>query len=71
MNEDKIIQKLIELDEKVDKLPSQEYVDARFDDVMTTLEAHTQMLERLDRERLFTIERVKRVEDDVQELKLA
>ncbi|MBU0625582.1 hypothetical protein KKF05_04530 [Patescibacteria group bacterium] len=69
MNEDKIIQKLIELDEKIDKLPLQEYVDARFDDVMSTLDAHTKMLERLDQERLFTIERVKRIEDDVQQLK--
>jgi len=70
MNENKIIQKLIELDEKIDKLPSQEYADVRFDDVMSTLDAHTQMLECLDQERLFTIERVKRIEDDVKRLKV-
>ena len=69
MNEDRIIQKLVELDEKVDKLAPQEHVDARFNDVMTTLDAQTSMLERLDHERLFTIERVKRIEGDVQQLK--
>jgi len=48
MNEDKIIQKLVEMNEKIDKLPTQEYVDARFGDVMNILDAHTKMLERLD-----------------------
>ncbi len=69
MNEDLIIQKLIELDHKVGTLATQGSVDARFDDVMATLDSHTAMLQRLDHERVFTFERVKRIEDDVRGLK--
>lgn len=69
MNEDRVIQKLIGLDEKIDKLVTQDSFDEFCGDVTNTLDAHTKMLERLDQERLSSIERMNRIEDDVQRLK--
>ncbi|MFH0951907.1 MAG: hypothetical protein V1838_01825 [Patescibacteria group bacterium] len=43
--------------------------NARLDDIMTTLDGMATILVRLDQERLFTIERVRRIEDDVTMVK--
>lgn len=67
--EDKIIQKLIEHDNRFDKLEQRvdETVTAEqftkgYDDMIT-------ILRRLDEERIFTMEWVKRIEADVEEQK--
>ena len=38
--------------------------------MMTQLDKHSVILDRLDQERVFTIDRVKRIEDDVEKIKL-
>jgi len=40
------------------------------DDVLTTLDKHSVILQRLDQERTFTLERVKNLEEDVKQIKL-
>ena len=69
--EDKIIEKLLEMSEKIDKLPSKEEFDSLKETVVTRFDQQGQILERLDQERLFTLERIKRIEADVQTLKTA
>ena len=69
MNEDKIIQKLIEHDERFDsieqkldsKLGRDEYLKGQ-DEIMT-------ILRRLDQERIFTAEWIRRIENDVDKVK--
>ena len=67
MNEDKIIQKLIEHDEqlieiqeKLKDIPSRDELFGKFDQVLT-------ILDRLDQERIFTVEWIKRLETQVKE----
>jgi hypothetical protein len=70
MNEDKIIQKLIEIDERTQK------IDENIEKNMVTrsefLTAHEEVvtfLKKLDQERIFTIEWVKRIEAEVAKIK--
>ena len=68
--EDKIIQKLVEIDQKLDTFATKlELADFK-DQMMTQLDKHSVILDRLDQERVFTIDRVKRIEDDVEKIKL-
>jgi len=48
---------------------TREEFNQRMDKMVTILDSHTKILERLDQERLFTFERVKRLEDEVQKIK--
>lgn len=43
--------------------------DEKFDRIVTILDNHSHMLERLDQERLFTLEYVKRLENDIKRIK--
>ncbi len=67
MNEEKVIQKLLEHDEQFDKIEEkldkmvtrEEYLQGQ-DEMMT-------ILRRLDQERIFTAEWVKRIEKEVEQ----
>lgn len=69
MNEDKIIKKLIELEERVDACATNERVDRLEERIMNVLDGHTVILQRLDQERVFTNERIGRIETDIGFLK--
>ena len=45
---------------------SQKEVNKRFDEIMTTLDKQTVILQRLDQERIFTLEFIRRVEKQVE-----
>lgn len=68
-NEDKIIQKLLEHDEKVAQLLTREDFDAFKNDIMNGQDQMIKILTRLDDERIFTIEWVKKIEKEVEEHK--
>ncbi|MBI4458192.1 hypothetical protein HY633_04475 [Candidatus Uhrbacteria bacterium] len=67
--DDKIISKLIEIDDKVDRCATKEDLKASEERVITVLDGHTATLERLDLERMAMITRFERVEDDIVALK--
>lgn len=69
MNEDKIIQKLLDIEEKISHLASNERIDKFEAHVLDILDKQTIILQRLDQEHLFTLERIKRIEEDVEKLK--
>lgn len=47
----------------------EEKFDRFRDDILTVLDGHTQILKRLDQERLFTLERIKRIEQEIALIK--
>lgn len=47
----------------------EEKFDRFRDDVLTILDGHSQILKRLDQERMFTLERIKRIETDIDLIK--
>lgn len=67
--ENKIIEKLIEIDQKVDELKAEVATKTDLREVQTVLESQGQILRRLDQERLFMSEHVKRIETDVEQVK--
>lgn len=67
--ENKIIEKLIEIDQKVDDLRAEVATKTDLREVQTVLENQGQILRRLDQERLFMSEHIKRVEMDVEQIK--
>ena len=67
--ENKIIEKLIEIDQKVDELKVEVATKTDLREVQTILENQGQILRRLDQERLFMSEHVKRIETDVEHVK--
>lgn len=71
--EDKIIQKLIEMDQKIDEIKADMVIKTELlaleNRLNTTLDAQGVILQRLDQERLFTMERIKRIELDVEHMK--
>ena len=64
MQEEKIIQKLIEHDEKFERLGGK--MDENFRKVNDTLEGIATIVQRLDQERIFTAEWVRRIEKEVE-----
>lgn len=67
MSEDKIIQKLLEHDEQLSRIVTKdEFSDFRKETLQNQEEMIT-ILKRLDQERIFTIEWVKRIEKEVEE----
>ncbi len=66
MNEDKIIQKLIEHDERLDRIEEKMATRADLNDIRTTMDAMLGILNRLDQERIFTVEAIRRIENEVQ-----
>ncbi len=67
--EDKIINKLVEMDEKIDRMQSIMATKADLEPIYDALDQQGQILQRLDQERLFTLERIKRIEADVENMK--
>ncbi len=67
--EDKIIQKLVEIDSKLDSLVTFEDFKNFQDEVRTNLDHQGEILRRLDQERFFTSEHIRRIEADVLMLK--
>ncbi|OGY41764.1 MAG: hypothetical protein A2Y82_02710 [Candidatus Buchananbacteria bacterium RBG_13_36_9] len=65
MPEDKIIQKLLEHDDRFEKLEGK--MDENFRKVNDTLESIVTIVQRLDQERIFTAEWVKRIEKEVED----
>ena len=61
--ENKIIEKLTEMDQKIDSMQEQmvtnNHMTAAEDRLITILDGQGQILQRLDQERLFTLERIK------------
>ena len=62
--------KVVAIDEKMKGLATQESMNTKFEGVTQVLDDQTVILKRLDQERLFMLERVKRIEADVEKLKL-
>ena len=71
--EDKIVQKLIDMDQKIDEMRAEMTTKTELlaleSRLNTTLDAQGVILQRLDQERLFTMERIKRIEMDVEHMK--
>ncbi|TAL50838.1 hypothetical protein EPN81_01620 [Patescibacteria group bacterium] len=68
--EDKIIEKLVEMDRKIEDIRSEMATKADFNELKTVLDNQGQILQRLDQERIFTLERIKRIEADVEKMKI-
>jgi hypothetical protein len=73
MDEDRIINKLIEIDERVARIEENMVKKDEFhafkDQMSTTLDQQSVILKRLDEERHFTVEWVRRIEADVERIK--
>ena len=71
---DKIIEKLVEMDQKIDWLhehtATKEELSALEGRLSITLDQQGVILQRLDQERIFTLERIKRIEADVDKMKV-
>ena len=70
MNEDLLIQKITGLEEDVKIIKEKINKVDLIDDVLAGQDKMIQILMRVDQERLFTNERMKRLEEDVQRIKL-
>lgn len=69
MHEDKVIQNLVDLNEKVGSLSERmDSHDKKFDQILTILDRQGVILERLDQERVFTNQRIERLETSVEQL---
>ena len=70
MNEDKVLQKLIEMESALRGVATTQQLKTLEGRITTDMDKQLVILQRLDQERLFTIERVKRIEEDVERIKL-
>jgi len=68
--EDKIIQEIIELKERVGEMATNEHVDKLERKIMDQFDKQLVILQRLDQERIFTAEWIRRIEKDVETVKL-
>ncbi|MBI4435100.1 hypothetical protein HY630_00350 [Candidatus Uhrbacteria bacterium] len=67
---DKIIEKLIEMDQKIEDIRSDMATKININELRTVLDNQGVILQRLDQERIFTLERIKRIEADVDKMKV-
>lgn len=67
MEKDEIIKKLIEHDEQLDRIADRLSVTATIEDVANRHDEAMTILKRLDQERIFTSEWVKRIEKEVEQ----
>ena len=67
--EDKIIQKLLDLEGQMKSLATKDDVRESEHRIMQILDNQAAVLKRLDQERFFTSEHIRRIEDDVLMLK--
>lgn len=65
MNEDAVIQKLIEHDHRFDEMSVNMATKEDIRDIKDTLEGIVTIVQRLDQERIFTTEWVRRIETEV------
>lgn len=65
MNEDKIIQKLIEQDDKFEQVKDE--MGRMHSENLANQDKMLTILERLDQERLFTVEWIRRIEKEVED----
>jgi len=66
-NEERIIEKLLEHDEKIAQLVTREEFSVFKNDMMNGQDQMIKILTRLDDERIFTVEWVKKIEKDVEQ----
>ena len=66
MNEDKVLQKLIDHDETLGQIQQKMATTADISEINNRLDKMVTILERLDKERVFTAEWIKRIESEVQ-----
>ena len=64
--EDKIIQKLLEIDEKMATKSRVDDLDKKVEGIMDGMDKQMVILKRLDQERIFTQEWIRRIEDEVK-----
>ena len=70
MNEDRVIEKLIQIDGRLDYMVTkQEFSDFK-DAYFSGQDRMIRILERVDQERVFTNEKIKQLEADVRNIKL-
>ena len=70
MNEDKILSKLIEHDERLDRIENNMITfDGDLKGVITTLDKVLVIVQKLDQERIFTYKWISRIEGDVDRIK--
>lgn len=68
--EDKIIEKLIEIDGKMATVEQIDRLDKRIDGIIDQLDKQLVILQRLDQERVFMTEWIRRIEKEIDTLKL-
>ena len=69
MNEDLVINKLIQMDEKIDAHIENQERYVKKDEFYAQMDKMMVVLNRLDQERIFTQQWVTRIENDVQRVK--
>ena len=67
MDEDKVINKLIEHDEKLQHIGSDMATKDDMRNVLDTLDDIATIAKRIDQERIFTTEWVRRIQDEVEQ----
>jgi len=70
MNEDRVIEKLLEHDGRLDRIEKKMVKLDMLDDIFAGQDRMIRILERVDQERVFTNEKIKQLEADVQSIKL-
>ena len=67
--ENKIIDQLAELRKKVDSLPTKDNLKTFEKEVEKNLDKHSDILKRLDQDRVETLKLLKRIEADIENVK--
>jgi len=62
--------KMLEHDEKMDQFVTKDEFYNSMSDIKDVLDGHTVILKRLDQERIFTLERIKRIEEEIAQMKV-
>lgn len=70
MNEEKIIHKLLDIEAKMDQVTTKKDLQEFRDENIEQHDLMMTMLTRLDQERIFTQERIKRLEEDFERIKI-
>lgn len=66
----RVIMTLVVHEEKLESLPTREEFDRSHREIFDILDGHSVILQRLDQERVFTTEWIRRIEDDVKRIKI-
>ena len=66
---DKFAQAILDLLDEMKDVQEDMATKKDINDIITTLDKHTVILIKLDQERLFTIERIKRLESEIEKIK--